>query len=185
MPCTPEGPPYSPILCSTPLAATTPPTPIQVSLDGQDSLLGYHNEVVSPTCNFSWCGYKLVGDNIDKNIHPRHETLDHRTQSLHYFNCYAVKDRCDLGSFSDLKPFPNFSQVDLTQLLPQKIDLDDILKNMVVLASRILTEHVCQFQKYTHLVPTHIGHQHSKEMSTKSAVVSLNRCVECALKAFL
>ena len=24
----------------------------------------------------AWCGFKLVGDNIDKNVRPRHETIE-------------------------------------------------------------------------------------------------------------
>ena len=122
----------------------------------------------------SWCGFKVVGDNIDKNVHPRHESLDHRTQSLHYFNCYAVKDRCDLGSFSDLKPLPDTCQVDLTKLLPHREDLDEILANMTILAARVLTAHIDKFQKYQKLVPVHIKHQYSQEMSSKSTVVSYN-----------
>ena len=39
------------------------------------------------------CGFKIVGDNIEKNVNPRYMCVDKRTQSLHYFNAYAVKDR--------------------------------------------------------------------------------------------
>ena len=37
--------------------------------------------------------YKLVGDNIDKNIRPREMRSDHQTKSLHYFHTYGVRDR--------------------------------------------------------------------------------------------
>ena len=39
--------------------------------------------------------YKLVGDNIDKVVKPRHMRIDHQAKSLHYFHSYAVKDRID------------------------------------------------------------------------------------------
>ena len=42
--------------------------------------------------------YRIVGDNIDKNIKPRNMTSDHQTRSLHYFHAYAVRDRIDLSS---------------------------------------------------------------------------------------
>jgi hypothetical protein len=45
-----------------------------------------------------WCGFKVVGDNIDKNVRPRHMRLDKGTQSLHYFNAYAIMDRVDCSS---------------------------------------------------------------------------------------
>ena len=48
--------------------------------------------------------YRIVGDNIDKTIKPRHMTSEHQTQSLHYFNAYAVRDRIDLPSFSSNPP---------------------------------------------------------------------------------
>ena len=45
--------------------------------------------------------YKLVGDNIDKNVKPREMRSDHQTRSLHYFHTYAVRDRVDMSSYSD------------------------------------------------------------------------------------
>ena len=44
---------------------------------------------------FHIIAFKLVGDNIDKNIHPRYQTIKKQTQSLHYFNCYEVLHRVD------------------------------------------------------------------------------------------
>ena len=40
-------------------------------------------------------GYKIVGDNIDKNIQRTHQRIDRTTRSLHYFYMCAVKDRVD------------------------------------------------------------------------------------------
>ena len=31
-----------------------------------------------------WTGFKIVGDNIDKTVHPRHMRSDRQTISLHY-----------------------------------------------------------------------------------------------------
>ena len=36
--------------------------------------------------------YKLVGDNLDKNVSPREMTYDHQTQSHHYFQTYTVSE---------------------------------------------------------------------------------------------
>ena len=152
-PKSPEAPPYSPIQRSTPLSPSTvqasPDTSqiedpsnhleeqestVQVSQDANHGS-DHPPESESPRCGTTWCGFKVVGDNIDKNVHPRHESLDQHTRSLHYFNCYAVKDRIDLGSLSDLKPLVDISQVDLTQLLPQKEDIEGIIENMAILAA--------------------------------------------------
>lgn len=50
----------------------------------------------------NWVSFKIVGDNIDKNVQPRFMRVDAPTRSLHYFHAYAVKDRVDLSSFSDI-----------------------------------------------------------------------------------
>ncbi len=40
--------------------------------------------------------FKIVGDNIDKNVKPRDMRSDYQTRSLHYFHAYAVRDRLNL-----------------------------------------------------------------------------------------
>ena len=47
--------------------------------------------------------YKLVLDNIDKNIKPRYMHSDSQTLSLHYAQMYGVKDRIDYSTFSSQK----------------------------------------------------------------------------------
>ena len=37
--------------------------------------------------------YRIVGDNVDLRLHPRHQTLERRDQDHHWFNMYAIKDR--------------------------------------------------------------------------------------------
>ena len=42
----------------------------------------------------AYLSYKLVGDNIDKNVRPRFMRIkQHRSQSLHFFHSFAVLDR--------------------------------------------------------------------------------------------
>ena len=38
--------------------------------------------------------YKIIGDNLDKNVKPsaRDMRSDHQTRSLHYYHAYAVRD---------------------------------------------------------------------------------------------
>ena len=51
-----------------------------------------------------WFGYKFVGYNIDKNVKPSLQCHDYRGLSLHCFHGYAVRDRVDLYSLSDVPP---------------------------------------------------------------------------------
>ena len=47
-------------------------------------------------------GFKIVCDNIDKNILPSYyERLNSHTISLHYLHSYAALDRIDLSGVSD------------------------------------------------------------------------------------
>ena len=42
-----------------------------------------------------WCGFNLVGDNVDKKVKPRHMRSDNQSKDLHYFHLYALRDRVD------------------------------------------------------------------------------------------
>ena len=44
-----------------------------------------------------WAGYKIVGDNVDKNIHPSFQRTDWQIESLHYFHVCAAEDRVDFS----------------------------------------------------------------------------------------
>ena len=84
------------------IAGSTNP---QTSSDEQQQIVGRNNpqqdEMSSQQTVSSWHGFKVVGDNIDKNFHPSFSRSDRKTQSPHYFHYYAVLDRLDLSSCSD------------------------------------------------------------------------------------
>ena len=48
----------------------------------------------------SQLSFKLVGNNIDKTVRPRHMRVDHQAASLHYFNVYAVQDHISFQHLS-------------------------------------------------------------------------------------
>ena len=59
-----------------------------------------------PNSNSSsrWHGFKFVGDNVDKNVKPRSETLERKGRSLHYYHHFAIEDRIDFSSESEEPP---------------------------------------------------------------------------------
>lgn len=81
-------------------------------------------------------GFKFVGDNIDKNIHPRFQRHEKRGQSLHYFHGYAVRDRIDLSTLSDVTP--PFHKPDPATFLPSKNDISCLSDELTVLVSRLV-----------------------------------------------
>lgn len=82
-------PPTSP--CGSPSTESedSPASPVpseltfsELSSPDIDAFLGSEYHPVTPHLQT----YRLVGDNIDKNVKPRNMTSDHQTRSLHYFS---------------------------------------------------------------------------------------------------
>lgn len=117
-------------------------------------------------------GYKIVVDNIDKNVKPRNmRIIDAQTKSLHYIQMYSVKDRIDFGKLSDVHPNGEQSLYDL---LPTTEDYEKLKESFAVHVARVMVEHIPFFtEDFSGLVQRHIPHQYSCEMSLKSEVVSL------------
>ena len=81
-----------------------------------------------------WYGFKIVGDNVDKNIRPSFQRLDRQTRSLHYFHSYSVLDRIDHSTLSDAKP--SLGLIDPECLLPSLEDSSALKHEFTVLVSR-------------------------------------------------
>ncbi len=82
-----------------------------------------------------WPGFKIVGDNIDKNVRPSHQRLDRQTQSLHHFHSYAVRDRLDLSAVSDSSPKVP-PTIDPATILPSASDVCKLQQEFEVLVTR-------------------------------------------------
>ena len=81
----------------------------------------------------SWRGFKLVGDNIDKNVRRSFQRSDRTTKSLHYFHTYALLDRIDLTRFSDQ---PSKKAITFGSLLPSTPDIVNLKGIFSILVSR-------------------------------------------------
>ena len=78
--------------------------------------------------------YKVVGDNIDKNIRASFQRIDHQTKSVHYFHTFAAKDRIDFSNLSELTPHD--IKINVSTLLPESTDLAIFLNELQVIVSR-------------------------------------------------
>lgn len=116
--------------------------------------------------------FKLVGDNIDKHVKPREMREDAQSQSLHYFNCYAVKSRLPDVNKSETASLPDYNTFQETKILPSDEDTTAIRENFEVLIGRVLKKHCSFFSKFATGVPRHIKHENYKEMCKKSEIVS-------------
>lgn len=114
-------------------------------------------------------GYKLVFDNIDKTIKPRHMRQDSQTSTLHYVQAYAVRDRINYCAISHERR----SETNLYELLPDLDDYSVLKERFIVNVSRVITCYLDFFKDdFSHLVQWHIPHKYSTEMCQKSEVVS-------------
>ena len=77
--------------------------------------------------NREWKGFKIVGDNLDKNFRCTFQRIDYQTRSFHFFHAYAVLDRVNLSGTSDI---PQPGLIDFTKVIPTRaevIELNQIL----------------------------------------------------------
>lgn len=81
-----------------------------------------------------WNGYCIFGDNIDKTIRPRHQTVSRQTKSLHMFQSFAQFDQMNLAAASDEPPEPK--AVDPTLLMPSLPELHSLMSRFAVMISR-------------------------------------------------
>lgn len=71
---------------------------------------------------------------MDKNFQRSFYRYDRQTISMHAFHMYAVKNRIDFSSLSDVAPAG--AKVDVTKLLIHEFDIDGLNKDVVTLLSR-------------------------------------------------
>ena len=117
--------------------------------------------------------FKIVGDNIDKEVRPRNMRSDYQARSLHYFHSYAVKDRINLDNCEDQPSAPDISSIDLEVLLPSDDDESTIRRNMGILIAHTLKKHIPFYAEYGKRVERHIRHRFTEKMSQESTVVSI------------
>ena len=110
---------------------------------------------------------------MDKNVHTRYMRSDRQTTSLHYFHAFAALDRFDLSNYTeDLPPIPDSPP--LQELLPLQSDIIKLEENFSIHIGRVLCKYMPYFQEdYGDVVPTHIAHPLTEEMSKKSKVVRM------------
>lgn len=101
-------------------------------LTGRNTAYMTVNDGEVPVSTSEWTGFKIVGDNIDKNFRPTYQRHDNKTISLHAFHMYAVKDRVDWSSLSDTPG----SVVEVDKVLINDDDIKQLNKDLVVLVSR-------------------------------------------------
>ena len=123
--------------------------------------------------------YILVGDNWDKNLRPRHMTMEHGTTSLHLFHAYAIQSRVYSTDLPDDKPVADLKQMSVLAFLPSMKDCENLRNNYVALVARVLVEKLPAFKAFEDCVEAYIPHAYTEAMKQKSTVVSIIGIIQC------
>lgn len=122
-------------------------------------------------------GFKMIGDNIDKNVKCRYTRVDKRqVTSMHYYHYYALQDRTNIAGIPDNSPdlenIPLLT-IPVNDVLPTVTDERNLYHNFAIIISRVLVDNLKYFNCYSDVVTHHIKHDFYDEMSSKSETVSL------------
>lgn len=113
--------------------------------------------------------YCAVIDNFDLRIEAADMTSDNQTKDIHWCNHSVILDRVSALDSADEKPIANILDVPNATFVPNVADQCNILKDFIVLVSRVFLEHFSKFQNtFRDVVPQHIPHKYSNEMRKKS-----------------
>lgn len=128
--------------------------------------------IQSSHCQSEPPSYQVIGDNIDLYVKTKHMANNRQNKSIHWFLMNAVQDRVigkGLDNSQQIKPI---MEVENAEFLPSKEDNSDLLHDFVPLVTRVIAENVPAFACFRDVVVSHIPHEFSQEMKTKSTQVS-------------
>ena len=118
--------------------------------------------------------FKFWGDNLDKQQRVRDLRSDHQGDMLHIFSILVGASRTPAPELPFTGQVSNLSHTPTQYFLPTSSDVLEVKNNLVVLVSQILTEYFTSLAPFSKVVPKHILHKYSSQMSKKSNVVVLD-----------
>lgn len=113
----------------------------------------------------------MTGNN-DHEILARVQTKEKTNRSIHWTHQYALKDKVSVPTLDTAQPQKNVKDLQLVDLLREKVVQDNLIWQWAVIISRILTRYIPAMKDFKKSVMYHIPNTYSKEMSTKSDAVS-------------
>ena len=120
--------------------------------------------------------FKFVSDNLDKQRKVRDWRSDHQGNSkmLHMYSIIAVATRVPQPDLPRAGLVNELTKLKPSQFLPTAEDVHKISSNLLVLVERVLTTYIPDLAFLSGIVPRHILHPYSAEMSKKSDVAVID-----------
>ena len=118
--------------------------------------------------------FKFWGDNVDRKRQVRDVRSDHQGEMIHMYSILAGKSRTQTQTLSRTGVVSSLKSMPASSFLPSMEDVQCIKKNLITLICRILTQYISGLTSLAKVVPKHILHKFSNEMSQKSEVIVLD-----------
>lgn len=112
--------------------------------------------------------FKFVSDNLDKQTKVRDLRSNHQGKMVHMYSVIAIATRVPRPDLSQVGHVKDLINLETSCFLPNSDDIKGITSNLLVLVQRVLTKYIPDLAFLSDVVPRHILHQYSAEMSEKS-----------------
>ena len=117
---------------------------------------------------------KFWGDNVDKKRKVWDLRSDHQGKMMHMFSMLVGRSRTPAPELPRAGSGCNLALVPPEFFLPSSHDIAQVKSNLVTLVSRVLVQYFPTLAPFARLVPKHIQHQYSQQMSQRSEVFVLD-----------
>ena len=127
--------------------------------------------------------FKFIGDNVDKKVGIRDERMGHHSKMEHMFSILVARSRLPPLSLNLTGKVTYVKSLSWESFLLTHDDVKRVKGNLAVLVSRLLTKYFKSLSHLSKVVPQHITHQYSAQMSKRSEVVVLDVLMKNEAKA--
>ena len=117
---------------------------------------------------------KFYGDNLDLQRRVRDYRSDSNGEMMHMYSMVLSRSRTPAPKLQHTGHISKLTEVPINSFLPQSSDVRAVKSNLVILVSRILIQYFPALAFLSGVVPKHILHKYTKNMSEKSEVVVLD-----------
>ena len=118
--------------------------------------------------------FKFWGDNVDKSVHVRDLRSDNQGAMVHMFSLIVGRSRTPAPELTHHGQLSSLAEIPDRFFLPNQTDVAACKGNLVRIVSRTLTRYIKGLSKFSRVVPKHILHQYSQNMSVKSDVFAID-----------
>jgi len=116
---------------------------------------------------------KITGDNLDMYIHTSHMSSEKQNRDLHLYTSNLIFSRVATTDVSNSPPGICANMISVDDCFPSDLENDCLMNNYAVIIGRLFADKIPAFSWLKNVLPEHIPHEYSHQMSQKSTVYAL------------